>query len=35
MHAALEVNIPNYATMLTTDQVVSGLSRLRQVQEVA
>jgi nicotinamidase-related amidase len=27
MHAALEVNLPNYATVLTADEVVSELSR--------
>jgi nicotinamidase-related amidase len=27
MHAALEVNMPNYAAMVTTDEVVERLGR--------
>jgi len=35
MHAALEVNIPNYASaMLTASEVVKAISSLRELQEV-
>jgi nicotinamidase-related amidase len=36
MHAALDVNIPNYANaIVTTDQIVDALSRLSKPQESA
>jgi len=28
MHAAVEINLPNYASMVTTAEVVSALSKL-------
>jgi hypothetical protein len=29
MHAALEVNLPNYAAVVTTDEVVDAISASR------
>jgi hypothetical protein len=32
MHAALEVNIPNYASVVTTDEIIGSISSVQTLE---